>query len=150
MRFRRRDHGTAGRQRFDDDIWKPLAAGAEYAHIEELMQIFRLDQLPREMYLSLHVQLPGQLLELASRRSRADQHQVHIVVQTLQRAQRHGVILHRRETGHGADDEGALRNTPIAAPGAAHPDGDVTKGALLQEIGHLEDARRRHGLLIDE
>lgn len=44
---------------------------------------------------------------------------MHILVETLQRAQHQGVILHRRETRHGADKEGALRNTPTAAPGGA-------------------------------
>src|SRR5262252_2580368 len=100
------------------------------------------------MHPSVYVQLPGQILELASRRSSADQHQVHILLQTLQCAQRHGVILHRRETGHNANHEGTWRNPPTALPGAAHLDGDVTEGALLQEIRQLKDALRRHALVI--
>ena len=51
---RGRDHGAARRQRFDDRIWKPLAVGAEYAHVEELMQVLRVDQLPREVYTAVN------------------------------------------------------------------------------------------------
>ena len=113
------------------------------------MQVFCLDQLPGEVYPSINMQFPGQLLERTPRRSRADQHQVHILLQTLQRAQHHGVILHRRETCHGADNEGALRNAPVAAPSAAFLGGDVMEGALLQEIRQFNHTRRRHALRVN-
>jgi len=110
------------------------------------VQVFRLDQRPGKVYPPVNLQLRGELLECASRRTRADQHQVHILIQTLQRTQRHGVILHRRETCHHADEKGPRRNAPAVAPGAAHLDGDAMEGALFQEIWQFNDARRRHAL----
>src|SRR5262245_10574101 len=73
---------------------------------------------------------------------------MYILLEVLQRAQHHGVILHKRETCYRADKKGPLRNTPTAAARAARLDGDLIKGALLEEIRQLKDARRRHALFL--